>query len=246
MKKVIACVAVLTLLVSLFVPVMAAEAEFTPSVTNKPAPEIVPVEDPDGKPAIGVIRDASGDIISYVYEDCLVVTAVADAETSTLIPDASEALLLEVYEKLTNGEMEIPYEKHDADLDASKMVIRDLYDATWLCGDHPEMVAPEGVVLEIVFDLGINAGVDVYAMTYKNNEWNPIVKSDNNGDGTVTCTFEDLCPVEFSVSTASTTPPEQTGDIFEYHWIIIAAVALAAIVALTVVYVVDSKKRASR
>lgn len=246
MKKVIACVAVLTLLVSLFVPVMAAEAEFTPSVENKPAPEIVPVTDPDGKPAIGVLRDEDGQIISYVYEPCLVVTAVADAKTSTLIPDAAEALLLDVYNKLTKGEMEIPYEKHNADLDPSKMVIRDLYDASWLCDDHPDIVAPEGVVLEITFDLGINKGVDVYTMSYKNNEWNPIVSTVNNGDGTVTCTFENLCPIEFSVVDEASNPPEKTGDIFEYHWIIIAAVALAAIVALTVVYLVDSKKRASR
>ena len=50
MKKFIACLAVLMLCATMFLPVMAAEAEFTPSVTNKPAPTIVPVMDPDGNP----------------------------------------------------------------------------------------------------------------------------------------------------------------------------------------------------
>lgn len=245
MKRVIACVAVLTLLVSLFVPVMAAEEKFTPSVANKPAPEIVPVTDPDGKPAIGVIRDEDGDIVSYVYEGCLVVTPIDGIEEATGIPADAKELLLQVYNKLKDGEMKLPYDKYDEGLESDDMVIRDLFDASWLCTDHPELLEEDGNVLEIKFDLGVKKGVDVYAMTYVDGEWNPIVKTVNNGDGTVTCTFDEICPIAFSVRAEDSTP-EQTGDIFEYHWLIIAGVALAAIVALTVVYVVDSKKRAAR
>jgi hypothetical protein len=82
-------------------------------------------------------------------------------------------------------------------------------------------------------------------MTYKNNEWNPVVSTVNNGDGTVTCTFEHLCPVEFSVKTADE-PPVQTGDDSGKDlllWGAVAAVALVAIVVLTVVTFRGSKKK---
>lgn len=237
MRKLIAVIAVLMLCATMILPVAAAGNEFTPSVTNKPAPEIVPVMDPDGNPAIAMLCDDDGQIIGYVYEECLIVTPVSEAKTSTEIPDHAEALLLEVYDKLTSGAMTIPYEKHDPKLNTGNMVIRDLFDATFLCTEHPELLEPEGVTLQITFDLKVAKDVEVYAMTYKNNEWNPIVSTVNNGDGTVTCTFEKLCPVEFSVQTAEE-PPVQTGDDSGEDlllWGAVAAVALVAIVALVVV-----------
>lgn len=244
MKKFIACLAVLMLCATMFLPVMAAEAEFTPSVTNKPAPTIVPVMDPDGNPAIGVVCSADGEIIDYVYEPCIVITPVSEAATSTMIPDDAEALLLDVYGKLTSGAMTIPYEKHDDSLNSSNMVIRDLFDVTFLCEEHPEMLEPIGVVFKVKFDLGVAADVDVFTMSYKKGEWNPIVETVNNGDGTVTCTFEDFCPVEFSVKT-QVTPPVQTGDQGNMGlWILLAAAAVCGIAVLTVIYFKDAKKAA--
>ena len=244
MKKFIACLTVLLLCVSLAVPAAAAEADFVPSISVKPAPRIVTGIDPDGVPYIGRILNADGEVIDYIREDCLIVTAVADAKTSTLIPDNAEALLMDVYAKLLSGDMTIPYEKHGSQLDELNMIIRDLYDATWLCSDHPDMIAPAGIVLEITFDLGVAADQTVYSMTYKNQEWNPIVSCDNNGDGTVTCVFEHLCPVEFSVE--GEPDSSKTGDIGPElsMWALVALVSLAAIVALTVIYRKDAMKRA--
>lgn len=237
MKKIIAIVVALMLCAAMVMPAAAAGNEFTPSVSNKPAPEIVPVVDPDGNPAIGVLCDGDGQIIDYVYEDCLIITPVSEAKTSTEIPDYAEKVLLDVYGKLTSGEMTIPYEKHDSKLNTGNMVIRDLFDATFICMEHPDMLEPQGVTLRIIFDLNVAKDVEVYTMTYKNNEWNPIVSTVNNGDGTVTCTFEKLCPVEFSVKTAEE-PPVQTGDDSGKDlllWGSVAAVALVAIVVLAVV-----------
>ena len=243
MKRFFAIITVVIMCVSLAVPALAAQ-EFMPSVTNKPAPEIVPVPDGEGNMWIGVIRDKEGNIIDYVDEGCLIITPVSEVDTSTEIPEPSRVILKDVYGKLTSGAMTIPYEKHKANLDSSKMVIRDLFDATFVCEEHPKMLEPEGVTLELIFDLNVKAGVNVYAMTYKESEWNPIVSCVNNGDGTVTCVFEKLCPVEFSVSTAAT-PPVGTGDTFNLSlWGIVALVSLLAIVALTVVYRMDNKKRA--
>lgn len=248
MKKIIALLTVLMLCAALVVPAFAAN-EFTPSVTNKPAPRIVPVLDPDGRPAYGIIRDKDGEIISYVYEECLVITAVADANTSTLIPDEAQDLLLDVYAKLTSGEMTLPYDK--LGLDASKMVIRDLFDVTFLCSassevDHPTILAPVGVTIEIKFDLGVADDKDVYVMTYKNNEWNSVVSATNNGDGTVSVVAEDFCPVSFSVEVDEPVkPPVQTGDDSAQQlmlWGCVGAVCLLAIVALTVIYGRSMKK----
>lgn len=250
MKKLIALLTVFVLCAAMVLPAYAADG-FTPSVTNKPAPEIVPVTDPDGKPAIAVVKDETGEIISYVYEECLVITPVAEAAASTLIPDAAEELLLDVYSKLLSGEMTLPYAEAFG-LDASKMVIRDLFDVTFLCNsesavDHPTILEPKGVTIEIVFDLGVAADVDVYTMTYKNDAWNAVVSTTNNGDGTVTVVAEDFCPVSFSVETEDepVKPPVQTGDDSGQQlmlWGGVALICLIAVVALTVVYSRGMKK----
>ena len=100
------------------------------------------------------------------------------------------------------------------------------------------------MTLELIFKLNVEAGANVYAMTYKNDAWDPIVSCVNNGNGTVTCVFEKLCPVEFSVSTEAP-PSATTGDLGNMSlWGIVAVVSLLAIVALTVVYRMDAKKRA--
>ena len=204
MRRIVTLLLVLVLCISLACPVFADE--FVPSISDKNAPEIVPGKDPDGKPTIGrILKD--GEVIDYIYEGCLVVTPVSQAKTSTLIPDAAEELLLDVYAKLNSGAMQLPYEKISSKLDPKKMVIRDLFDASWLCKEHPEMVAPAGVTVEITFDLGVGKNTDVYVMTYKNNAWNSIVSVENNGDGTVTCVFEDFCPIAFALTVPSVWRP---------------------------------------
>lgn len=241
MKRVIALFVAVVLCFSLSCTVFADE--FVQSITDKGAPEIVPVEDEEGNPAIGFLSD-DGQIIGYIYEDCLLITPVSQAKTSEEIPDEAEKLLLEVYEKLTNGSMSLPYEKYNANLDPAKMVIKDLFDVSWLCGedsgyedhpDHPELVAPSGVTVTITFDLGVSKNTDVYCMSYKNSAWNPVVSCVNNGDGTVTCVFEDFCPVSFSVGSGTVTPPSQTGDpSTPTLWIILMAVSVVALGAVLV------------
>lgn len=244
MKKLIAILTALLICVSLAVPAAAVEADFVPSITVKPAPKVVIFKDPEGIPAIGAIVDANGQTTGYLREDCLIITSVADAKDSTEIPSAAKTLLLEVYDKLNTGDMTIPYEKHGNGLDTLNMVIRDLYDATWRCEEHPDIVAPEGVTFEITFDLGVSPNQTVYTMAYKGGEWNPIVSTTNNGDGTVTCVFEHLCPVEFSVEGDSSS--SQTGDLGnEPLWALTALGALAAIVILTVLYRKDAMKHAA-
>ena len=235
MKKFICLMIALMLCLSMALPVFAAEGTFVPSISEKDGPEIVTIKDDEGNPAIGSVHDESGKVIDYIYEDCLVVTPVSQAKTSELIPDDAEALLLSVYDQLKNGTMKLPYEKFSASLDSSKMVIRELVDMSWLCGEHPEILEPKGVTIKLTFDLGVSSDTDVYVMTYKHDEWNPIVKTVNNGDGTVTCEFEDFCPGAFAVRTGSDTPPAQTGDNAKLAvWITLMAVAVVGLAAILV------------
>lgn len=245
MKKLISLLAVLMLCAALLVPAYAAN-EFKPSVEFKPAPEIVPVLDGEGNPALAMLVDEDGIVVDYIYEHdyCLVVTPVARAEEDPIIPESAKNTLLDVYAKLTAGTMTLPYEKFNANLVSSNMVIRDLFDVTLLCVEHNEILERPDVDLVVTFRLGVDADKAVYSMTYKNNDWNPIVSSDNNGDGTVTCTFAHLCPVSFSVE-GEQKPPVQTGDPAGEQmnlWFILCGVAVLGVIVLTAFYVTNNKK----
>lgn len=230
MKRVVCLIAVMALCVALACPAFAAEDDFVPSIPYKGAPDIVPVVDPEGNSVIGIVTEKE-EIIDYVEDHCLVVTPVAEAEKSELIPEDAKEQLLDLYDKLKDGTMEIPYEKHGKDLDKKDMVIRDLFDISWLCEDHPVIVAEDGVYLELIFDLGVDEDTDIYAMSYVDGEWIPVVELTNNGDGTVTVVFEDVGPVEFSVEQKS--PPAATGDQMDITlWMILMVVSAAALVVL--------------
>ena len=175
MKRTIAMTVALVLCFVFACPVFATE--FVPSIGDKGAPELVTTTDENGNVVIGRVVDTDGNVLDDIHEHCLVVTPVSQAKTSTLIPDDAEEMLLYVYGELKEEDMQIPYEKFNANLDPNKMVIRDLFDASWLCEEHPDMVAPAGVLVELTFNLGISADTDVYVATYKNHEWNPIVST---------------------------------------------------------------------
>ena len=196
MKRIICLVMVMLLCASFVCTALAAE-EFVPSISYKGIPEVVAVKDANGDDAYGVLRDATGAVAGYVYEQCMLLTPVANAATDPDIPAEAKAELLSLYEALANGTMQLPY---GDGVDADAMVIRDLFDVSWLCTHgHNDALIPEGVVIEMTFDIGIDAEAPVVVMTYKNNAWGEIAKVVNNGDGTVTFVLEDLCPVAFAI-----------------------------------------------
>lgn len=239
MRKLICLMIALVMCLTIAVPAYAEESDFVPSITYKPNPEIVPVENEEGEESIGVIRDENGEIIDYVDHGCLLVTPIAHVWDEEIeVPAEVEQLLTFVYEELNSNNMEIPYDKHGADLDPANMVIRDLFDARWSCEEHREMIEKEGVVFEITFDLGVVADAQIFVMTYDEeaNEWSPIVKTVNNGDGTVTCTFEHLCAIEFSMPlVAATAPVDDAQSPNVLPWVILLIVAAVAVVGVVVV-----------
>lgn len=251
MRKIVACIVALMVCAALVLPVAAST--FTPSVTYKPAPSVVPFTDPDGNPVWAEIQE-DGKTVGYINEDCLIVTSVADAAESDKIPDDAAKELLDVYEKLVSGEMKLPLD--ELGLKDEDVVIRDLFDASLICGDpengftvdHEAILNADGTTITVTFDLGANAGDKIHAMTYTDGQWGAAVDVVNNGDGTVTVTFEKLCPVVFLTETESETPvdPPKTGDPAGENmivWIVTAAVSVVAIAALVVVYRVKFSKK---
>lgn len=245
MKRFISLVAVIVLCFCLSVPAFAAEDDFVPSITYKPNPDVMTVSDEAGGEYFALIRDENGKVLEYIDEGCLLITPVAHIWDETKdVPENVEDLLSFVYTELEDDTMKLPYEKFGEDVDPSKMVIRDLFDIRWYCEEseeHDAMLLPKGVTLEITFDLGVMPNVPIYTMTYdeENKEWHPIVKTTNNGDGTVTCIFEHLCAVTFSMPIAADAGSASAGvegaeNLSVMPWLIAMGVATAGAAGLLI------------
>ena len=238
MRKLISAALALVICFSVCGVAFAAEDDFVPSISYKDGPELVTGEDEAGRTTIGVIRDADGNIMDYVYyEDCLVITTIAQAlrDVETGIPADAELLLEKVYKDILEGRAQMPFENPD------EMVIIQLLDATFLCEgseidvDHPEYLEPQGIRLELTFDLGVGADVPVQVMSFKNGQWGDIHATTNNGDGTVTCVFEHLCPIAFAIPTDALTDTPATGDNSAIGlWIGLLAASTVAMAALVI------------
>ena len=241
MKKLISLFTTLVLCMSIAIPAFAAENSFVPSITYKPNPEIVAVVNEAGEEFIGVICNDEGEIVDYVDNDCLVMTPIAyvlDGEKE--IPEQIKEMLLEAYDKLSNGDVELPYEKYGEGLNASNMVIIDLFDVRLSNEEYQKKMEADGITFEITFDLGVDPDVEVVAMTMDEltGEWSPIVKTVNNGDGTVTCTFEHFCPIVFAVATTPASTQVEGTPVSNYiPWIIVLVLAAGGILFIV------SKKR---
>lgn len=216
MRRIICLLAVLVMCLTLACPAFATDT-FVPSIGYK--------DGPDAEAATMGDTDVG---------DCVVVTSISEAkDKSTDITQEARDELLDVYEKLSNGTMPPPVENH---------VIRELVDVSFrqtTCVEnenhHKEELAKEGTTISVTFDLGIAKSTKVVVLTYINGVWEEVVSVTNNGDGTVTCVFEDFGPVAFCVEQDAEVPPSQTGDPLGqsmYLWIALMVISMAAIVVL--------------
>lgn len=223
MRRIVCLSIALLVCFSLACPALAAEDPFVPSISYKDGPEL---EDAllDGE-------DVGG---------CLVVTSILGAKNkSTDIYQEDRDLLLEVYEKLSDGSMKLPLENDE-------YVIRELVDVSFqktACVEaahgHKEALAQAGTTVTVTFDLGVSKNTEVVVMAFVDGEWAPIESVKNNGDGSVTGVFEDICPVAFCVEEAADTAAPRTGDEIGRQlplWIALMAASLAAIVILLIIH----------
>lgn len=245
MKRLLSLVIAIVLMLT--VTVSATAADFVESITNKGAPELVVIDYVDGKPVVGHVVDSDGNELSTEFIECLVITSVAEAENDSDIPDDAKKVLLDVYEELNNSGANLSdicpdldtvvKEKWDKNKTANDLVVKDLFDISDLCDDINTYLPQYGATLELTFDLGIGAGMFVAAMVYVDGKWEPVVNAINNGDGTVTVSFDKLCPVAFMVpgsdadlSVVSPTTSDASNAIVWGFVMLISLVAIAALV----------------
>ena len=227
MRKIICFLVALLLCASMAFPAFAATGEFVPSISYKPSPKV--------SNATMLSEDGTETPVG----SCIVVTSVEEARDQvTDITQEERDLLVDVYQKLVKGDMTLPVEKN--------YIIRELVDVSFAysaCrtqedhGHKDQKLKEEGVVLTMNFDLNLGKKVNVDVLTYIDGEWKPIEKVTNNGDGTVTCVFEDICPVAFVVDETSSTLSPNTGDAMGQKlglWIGLMAVSAVALVAVVV------------
>lgn len=141
------------------------------------------------------------DMDDVVLNDCVVITTVKDAEAkSTDITDEEREALIKAYNALVDGSATLPVE--------GEYAVRDIVDVSFkyeACrqveehGRKDEVLKKEGVTLTVDFNLGVAADEKVVTFTYIDGKWAEIESTTNNGNGTVTCVFEDICPVAFAV-----------------------------------------------
>lgn len=216
MKKLISLLVVAVLLCSVVLPVAADE--FVPSISYKDSPEVV--GDPE-------ITDKDNNEVTGAQ---VIITPVSEAlETPEQERTEGEALLVELFDKLSNGDMKMPVP--DGEGGEEYYVVRDLFD---IGIDYGTQQPPEAVRVEITFDLGVKAGEEVAVMFF-DETWVAIENVNNNGDGTITVVFEKLGPVAFCVEDTSQSAPT-SDDLGQklLPWTILTLLTAAAVVFMLI------------
>ena len=136
---------------------------------------------------------------------------------------------------------------------ADDLVVKDLFDVTITDEELESYLAQEDTRINLTFDAGLKEGQFAAVMLFKNNEWLMAENVTNNGDGTVTATFDHFCPVMIIVEQADAAeeeakveapateeaPVEETVETVteaetaaSFPWWIVIVVAVVAIVVV--------------
>lgn len=187
MKKVLCIVLAMLICASLVFTAFAAEGVFTPSVTAKPAPEVVT---DGGTPVIEVVNDKD-ELVATFEPVHVVVTPVSEAGKETVDEEVSKALT-ETYEKLSAPETKLS-EAMPAlaeivkDFDINELVVKDLFHIA--VSEELAKALEAGQFLQLTLDAKIAPDQFVVVMVYVDGEWIS-VDFVVNEDGTITCTMD--------------------------------------------------------
>ncbi len=194
MKKMMAVLLAVVLVMTLSLSVMAAPSDFVPSAEIKPAPGIVDQPTEDGTPAVGVIIMPDGTIIP-VPSDAIIITPLEGADDA-VPPSIGDALdnsfddvnnassledlidsLQDILDQIANG------------VSADNLVITDMFHI-YLTDEYAKYL-DEGGKLQLI--LRAPAGV---LMTFAdiNGVWSALFGDSfiDNGDGTYTLIISDI------------------------------------------------------
>ena len=211
-------ITVFVLCFTLAVPAFASSVGFVPSITAKPAPEVVvggenltldgtDADDIADMPVIEV-KNENQEVVYEAPVVDLVVTAVSQVQaddSSLVISEEAAEILKEAYEQLNDEDFrlaeKIPEQIEqlkDMGLDEENVnaaVVTALFDVTVLTEELETYLTEEGHTVDLTFKADVPAGHTVVVMVYKESKWQLIENVAVNGDGTITCTFAHFCPV---------------------------------------------------
>ena len=211
-------ITVFVLCFTLAVPAFASSVGFVPSITAKPAPDVVVggenltldgtgADDIADMPVIEV-KNENQEVVYQAPVVDLVVTAVSQVQaddSSLVISEEAAEILKEAYEQLNDEDFrlaeKIPEQIEqlkDMGLDEENVnaaVVTALFDVTVLTEELETYLAEEGHTVDLTFKADVPAGHTVVVMVYKESKWQLIENVAVNGDGTITCTFAHFCPV---------------------------------------------------
>ncbi len=232
----------------------AFAADFTNSVTAKDAPEVVTVKTADGNDAAGIIYDADGKEVAAAGVGEVVVTPYSKKDSQN---DTIKSKLEKAYEQagdksVTDLSADASKVLDGAGLKADEVVVSDVFDVD-VTDDILTKLNESGNTLKITFKANVNKGDFLMVMTncgiLDGDSWK-VVPAENvviNGDGTVTVTFTELCPVLFvtdgaavSVDPAGPNSPQTSDDANNKAMTV--AVAAVAVVALGAIAFVATRK----
>ena len=250
MKKIAAFLLTAVLVLGSSMSVMAAD--FTPSVTQKEAPEVKVMKMADGTEVYGIFRDKDGKEIAGLKRGDIIITPVAkrDSASAQIKKNLDEAY--DCIQKAKNttdlyAKMAEVLKKAGSDATPDDLVVSDLFDVTFTDG-YGGYMDVEGNTLTLTFDVKKTPGQTLVILTRCDGvNWEPVDPKNVtiNADGTVTVTFEKFCPVAFLTDVASVsadpngpTSP-QTNDISGMSF----GCALAVICAAALVCTAAAKKR---
>lgn len=201
MKKVISFVMALMILASLLGTVFAAEGAFTPSVTAKPAPEVVAKPEAGGNPVVEVVNEKE-ETVEHFEIAHVEVTPVSEKDEDH-VADEVEEVLTDVYEELSAPEVKlteaIPTLEEAVEkviaatgtqeaVVANDLVVKDLFHVA-VSEELAKVLETEGHGVKLTLDAKIAKNQFVVVLVYVDGEWIP-VDFVVNEDGTITCDLE--------------------------------------------------------
>ena len=247
MKKLLTLV--MAIVMALTITVSATATSFVPSVENKGAPDLIVLDRDEQGSIVGGIYDKDGNKISTEYSECFIITSIQEAlDPNTDVPDSIRVPLIEQYEfvcqdstklsEICPGLNDVVKDKWNGDKNADDLVIKDFFDISGNCTNIEEHLSKDGNYLELTFKVGVSADTFITAMICLDGKWQPVADCINNGDGTVTIKFQDICPVAFLVpgtgENTSVISPTTADTSSVVLWSGVMVLSLVAIIGLVV------------
>lgn len=231
MKKVVAILMTLTMVIAMIPAVFAADV-FTPSVGAKSTPDIVPPKGSD-VPAdtVGVILDDKGNVVENVSAGK--VTLIPFDKKDTENPD-EQKILQESYDQIAKGVLSSVVGEGTA----TDLVVTDLF---YMSYEGEKLYS--GNKLQITLKTAsVEAGKNVVVLTSTDGKTWERVPAKNvlvNADGTLTVSLDKAGAIALAVNSSSEPQPSEKSNT----WLIILIIVAAVVVVAAVVAVVVLKKK---